>query len=899
MIQPTPAIHPINMSILPRTSAPSENPARIVHPPIPLSSVQPAMHIPVRSATVLLFLSSLLSLGCTQPAFTRSYRHGPITLSPSSALSFSVNIPKDRIYLGVFISDPHLLSDPSASPPWAGLGIGEPTSGSMLGADIVTIEFAPIVNTTSAPSSACTLVDRYVPWTAHPLTTAPGPFPLPDDCPEPDWALVSCTHDPDSGSITFEVSRSLAIDASRQVQDRPIVSGSNPVLVAHGMLAGGAVTNHGGNRVSTRVTFFTADDTGFDLEPNLPPDVDGSFIVRATDYELPTRRTTYTCTSARIPLHGRWREGRMIVAAEPVISQDSAEFVHHFVAYLCSGASYFEKTKTTKSCFGEPDAVVDGPGGNPEAMCSTIVFAFAVGSGRFVLPPGVGFAVGGKGVGKGKVYIVLETHYDNAIGIPNFRDSSGVRLFYTNTAREHAAGTLMLGDQLLSLLGRPVVSGFEYQFTCPSACTQRMNRSINLFTSLLHMHYTGRKVFTNVYDRDANFKQQKSAANFWSNSFQMIRVHDPPIVLNPGDQLSTTCVYDLSKKASGINFGAGTDGEMCADFAMYWPVQFDDITGHEFSLCSLLTTETPPANVTYCGDPGRFSDFFTNPEKFPLVPNPAFIDTVGAPTTFGAAQDEDECGSKDASAVPTQTTTEIDGTVPPQAGAAEMEDDNANQTMEEENGSETAGSGGSENIMSPSPSAEVQDSSDSDAVCFPANAWVQLRGGAIKRMEDVEIGDELLVDREKNIYSPVFLFTHRDAQARYSHFVTVLTSSNRSLTVTAGHYVYVDGSLRQARKIRLGQRLEKGTGMDDVVVEVRHHLTERGLFNPQTLHGDVVVNGILTSTFTQSVPPVRAQALLVPVRTMFLAMRRMLGNDMIKDWCGYGSTSPLSLTRLG
>jgi hypothetical protein len=41
-----------------------------------------------------------------------------------------------------------------------------------------------------------------------------------------------------------------------------------------------------------------------------------------------------------------------------------------------------------------------------------------------------------------------------------------------------------------------------------------------------------------------------------------------------------------------------------------------------------------------------------------------------------------------------------------------------------------------------------------------------------------------------------------------------------------------------------------------------------GLYNPHTMHGDIVVDGVHTSTYTDSVAPALAHALLWPVRML-------------------------------
>lgn len=50
-----------------------------------------------------------------------------------------------------------------------------------------------------------------------------------------------------------------------------------------------------------------------------------------------------------------------------------------------------------------------------------------------------------------------------------------------------------------------------------------------------------------------------------------------------------------------------------------------------------------------------------------------------------------------------------------------------------------------------------------------------------------------------------------------------------------------------------------------------------GLYNPQTVEGNVVVEGLQVSTFTEAVEPVVACALLLPFRAGFMATGGLFG----------------------
>ncbi|KAI0557636.1 hypothetical protein FGB62_281g017 [Gracilaria domingensis] len=141
--------------------------------------------------------------------------------------------------------------------------------------------------------------------------------------------------------------------------------------------------------------------------------------------------------------------------------------------------------------------------------------------------------------------------------------------------------------------------------------------------------------------------------------------------------------------------------------------------------------------------------------------------------------------------------------------------------------------------------------------CFPASAWVQKRNGEALKMRDVSVGDDIHVGN--NLFSPVFMFTH---QLPYviSRFVRFQLDSGDHLAVTPNHYVYADGQLITAQSVRLGQRMILGNGSTTVVLSI-DWIRDVGLFNPQTSHGDIVVNNVLVSTYTQAVEPLFAHAL--------------------------------------
>lgn len=177
----------------------------------------------------------------------------------------------------------------------------------------------------------------------------------------------------------------------------------------------------------------------------------------------------------------------------------------------------------------------------------------------------------------------------------------------------------------------------------------------------------------------------------------------------------------------------------------------------------------------------------------------------------------------------------------------------------------------------PSPTASPSSSGSSDKKeCFPAAAKIEVENEGSRSMREISHGARVHVGR--GAFSTIYCFSHRlEESERDFYFLRLITDSERgpSLTLTAGHYVHVRGkSIIPAGEVRLGDELIKGDGSTAKVVQIRN-VREKGLYNPHTMHGDLIVDGFLVSTYTTAVPPRFAHALLAPVRWTY----RLLGKD--------------------
>lgn len=161
---------------------------------------------------------------------------------------------------------------------------------------------------------------------------------------------------------------------------------------------------------------------------------------------------------------------------------------------------------------------------------------------------------------------------------------------------------------------------------------------------------------------------------------------------------------------------------------------------------------------------------------------------------------------------------------------------------------------------------------EKNPTCFPGAATVQLRDGSLVSMAELSVGDEVRVGKSQ--FSAVFMFTHR-LPGVAAEFVEVTMTSGRRVSMTPGHGVYVEGGVVSAGTVKVGDSVESGAGGWEVVAAVRR-VGGEGLYNPQTMDGRIVVDGVMASTYTAAVKGHIAHAALAPLRAAY----RYLGLDI-------------------
>lgn len=234
--------------------------------------------------------------------------------------------------------------------------------------------------------------------------------------------------------------------------------------------------------------------------------------------------------------------------------------------------------------------------------------------------------------------------------------------------------------------------------------------------------------------------------------------------------------------------------------------------------------------------------------------SPSASSSSGSPPTSASASPSED------SMVPSEPMTTLESSIAPSDGPGES------FSASPSSGPDTGGDAEGD------PTSEGDD----DGVCFPASSRVHLPDGSLVRMKYLQAGT-FVVHTETGQSSRVFLFTHRDANKRAS-FKKITTACGQTLKLTRNHYLYVNGKLTAAAVVAVGDSLRTVFG-SCAVTEVAT-VRELGLFAPHTLHGDLVVDGIVVSGYSRAIHPDVAHALLAPVRwfSRVSGVREPLGN---------------------
>lgn len=235
-------------------------------------------------------------------------------------------------------------------------------------------------------------------------------------------------------------------------------------------------------------------------------------------------------------------------AFAPIIDDDRV--VHHWIIFASSTLPAGVEVGDVYDC---------GVQGMPTG--ATFLTGWAPGGENTVLPESLGRQVPGPGE-----YVLLQVHYWNVRGLADVFDTSGVAMCSTQTPRTYEIGTATLGS--LDIAIPPRANDHEVVGTCTPAITA----PVTVVGSGPHMHQRGVSLRTEVLrqGREDRIEMLVDVPRWDFESQTSYPAPGGALVIEPGDVLRTTCVYD-NMGGDTVTFGERTEDEMCFNFLSAFP----------------------------------------------------------------------------------------------------------------------------------------------------------------------------------------------------------------------------------------------------------------------------------------------------------------------------------------
>jgi len=151
----------------------------------------------------------------------------------------------------------------------------------------------------------------------------------------------------------------------------------------------------------------------------------------------------------------------------------------------------------------------------------------------------------------------------------------------------------------------------------------------------------------------------------------------------------------------------------------------------------------------------------------------------------------------------------------------------------------------------------LDDRASDESQCFSSSALASVKGKGNVPMSHVEVGDEVLTGTGD--FEVVYSIDHRDP-AKYTSFLQIYYSENiveqhgeqkyHHIELTKRHLIYVANEANPvpASTIKVGDVIQTTYGPRPVTKIST--VDKRGVFNPLTASGTIVVNGVVSSTYS-------------------------------------------------
>ncbi|CAF4643959.1 unnamed protein product [Rotaria sp. Silwood1] len=295
---------------------------------------------------------------------------------------------------------------------------------------------------------------------------------------------------------------------------------------------------------------------------NRIPDNDPHLDFLNQNVTIPNVETTYWCTRFELP-PDIVEKPHHIIRFDGVVSPQSNGIVHHMELFHCDVSNETDIPVFNGKCTSEqkPMGLI---------QCRRVIGAWALGATNFTYPHDAGGLIGES---KRSRYVVLEVHFNNPYLKKDIIDQSGIRIYYTSNLRKYNAGIMEVG---LEYNGKnsipPQANEFRISGYCTRECTQVTlpKDGITVFASQLHTHLNGIQTFTRIIKKNGEIITLNIDRHY-SPHFQEIRLLPKPILIEPGDTILHTCIYNTKIQKHMTFGGYGISDEMCVNYMHYYP----------------------------------------------------------------------------------------------------------------------------------------------------------------------------------------------------------------------------------------------------------------------------------------------------------------------------------------
>lgn len=328
------------------------------------------------------------------------------------------------------------------------------------------------------------------------------------------------------------------------------------------------------------------------------------YVYDPEGYDYPRERDTSFELDVLMPGVRPTEDDQYICASQPVnedvyivdfIPRASMKRVHHMLLYGCSDVdpSYLNGQYSRGCRRGECT-------GN-----QVILFAWARDAPSPVIPPDVGFHIGGD---SGVRYLTLQIHYgDASVFSGGMLDESGVALKVTYEEQRYLGGIYLMVSMHID------ITPHKDNIHSDVACVYDDSIPINMFAFRTHAHGLG-KVISGYRIRNNEWEQIAKGNPQWPQAFYpMTNIYS----IQRGDTLAARCTFDGTGTDHAVHVGGAHTDEMCNLYLMYYT---DSQHGKPFQIChsdgdSSLFRNIPPGSDTPPAEMPRIEgeeDYYNN-----------------------------------------------------------------------------------------------------------------------------------------------------------------------------------------------------------------------------------------------------------------------------------------------